>query len=137
MMLSPAVIIHGLGMARAALEPGLPLTFLSAPGAGVYAGVGWWREVIEAAAAPAGTCDILDCGDAPGRALEALRRGQKHLLLQAEPAIWEDVADRAEQVGATLLARCPDALDLGARGAFRRLAAWLAVPEADTRGIIG
>ena len=40
MMLPPAVVVHGLAMARQALEPGLPLTFLSAPGAGIYAGVG-------------------------------------------------------------------------------------------------
>ena len=129
MMRPAAVVIHSLAMARAALAPGLPLTFLSAPGAGIYAGVGWWRAVIEAAAAPAGTHDILDCGDAPGRALEALRGGQKHLLLEAGPIIWSDVAERAAQVGAALLEQRPAALDLGTRGAFRQLAAWLAAPQ--------
>ncbi len=129
MMLPPAVVVHGLAMARQALEPGLPLTFLSAPGAGVYAGVGWWRAVIGAAGAPAGTADILDCGAAPGRALEALRGGQKHLLLEADPTVWSDVAERAARMGAVLLERRPAALDLGMRGASRKLAVWLAATQ--------
>jgi len=127
MKLPPAVIVHGLAQAQAALAPGLPVTLLSAPGAAVYAGAGWWRALVLAASqdqqAPP---DILDCGTAPGRALEALRVGQRRLVLRAEPRIFDDLAGRAASLGAVLLAEPPPSLDLAAPGAARRLAAWLA-----------
>ena len=65
--------------ARLALAPGLPVTLLSAEGAALYMGVGWWQALVGAARAsyPATPCaDILDCADSPGRAMAALRMGQ-------------------------------------------------------------
>ncbi len=128
-----AVIVHGLGMARLALQAGQacrrPVTLLSAEAAACYAGVGWWRALVAAARDAVPDCDaadILDCGDAPGRALEALRAGQKTLVLRADRRVWADIAWRAEACGAALLAAPPPALDLGHPGAARRLAAWLA-----------
>ena len=121
-----AVIVHGLAMAVLALdagrETGCPAILLSAPGAGVYAGVGWWRALMLQAGAG---LNILDCGLAPGRALEALRAGQKHLVLKADPRVWADIAGRALDCRATLYAAPPPALDLGERGSSRRLGAWL------------
>lgn len=122
----PAVTIHGIRDARMALAPGLPVTLLSAPGAGLYAGVGWWRALIAAAAPPPQTPDVLDCGNAPGRALEALRGGQMLLILHCPPALWQDIAERAVRQRAQLLATRPPALDLAGRGAARHLADWLA-----------
>ncbi len=121
-----AVIVHGLAMARSALQAGCEAgcrpVLLSAPGAGAYAGVGWWRALMR----QAGAADhILDCGPAPGRALEALRVGQKRLVLLAEPRIWTDIAERACDCGADLYPLAPPALDLGQHGAHRRLLAWL------------
>ena len=125
-VLGPAVIVHGLDMARAAMLAGRQTGFLpmllSAPGAGAYAGVGWWRALMRQAAA---ADHILDCGPAPGRALEALRMGQKRLVLQAEPRIWADIAGRAHACGATLYDAPPPALDLGQHGADRKLIDWL------------
>lgn len=122
MSLPPAVVIHGVDHAYLALAPGRPVTLLSAPGAALGAGCGWWRAVIEAAgfAGP----DVLDCADAPGRALEALAIGCRHVVLLPCPA-WDSVAERASAAGATLLAARPDALDLAVPGAERRIAAWL------------
>ncbi len=118
-----AVIIHSLAHAQTALAPKLPVTLLSAPGAAIYAGVGWWRAIIIAAA----SCqpDILDCATAAGRALEALRAGQKTLVLRAPPAIFAEVRALAEIQGATILDQAPPGLDLAAPGATRRLLAWL------------
>jgi hypothetical protein len=116
-------------MARTALAPGRPVTLLSADGAGAFAGVGWWRAVVAAAREdfPQTVClDILDCGAAPGRALEALRAGQLHLILRADPRIWADISARTAALGGTLLTEAPPSLDLAAHGAARRLAAWLA-----------
>jgi hypothetical protein len=125
MQLPPAVMVHGLAQARAALAPGLPVTLLSAPGAALYAGAGWWRALVAAACDGAEPPpDILDCADAPGRALEALRHGQQILVLRA-PSVFADIAARAAALGARLLPEAPESLDLAARGAERHLRAWL------------
>ena len=127
MTLPPAVIIHGLPHALTALAPGRPVTLLSAPGAASYAGCAWWRAVVAAALASypgAAAPDMLDCADAPGRALEALSLRCRLVVLHSCPA-WADIAKRAESCGARLLAAAPPALDLGGRGEERRLAAWL------------
>jgi hypothetical protein len=119
----PCVVIYGLRDARAALAPGLPVTLLSAPGAGVYAGCGWWRAVIAAAGAPH---DILDCADAPGRALEALRHGQSALVLLEHTPGRDAVTRVAKARRAQLLAARPPALDLADPDALRLLPGWLA-----------
>ncbi len=127
MTLPPAVIIHGLPHALSVLAAARPVTLLSAPGAASYAGCGWWRAVVTAALAAhpgAVAPDVLDCGDAPGRALEALSLQCRLVVLQPGLA-WSDIAARAEASGALLLAAAPPALDMGRRGDDRRLAAWL------------
>ena len=102
------------------------LTLLSARGAGVYGGVGWWRSLISLACPDGDMVHVLDCGEAPGRALEAMRAGQRLLVLRAEIRVWTDIAARAAAYGGVLLADAPPALDLGRPGATRRLSAWLA-----------
>jgi len=124
----PAVTVHGLAHALAALAPGRGVTLLSAPGAAAYAGCGWWRALVaQARAQHPGTAadDILDCGEAAGRAMEALRIGQRLLILDPACTAYAAVAAAAVECGAVLLDRRPAALDLAAPGAARRLAAWL------------
>ncbi len=101
---------------------------LSAPNAASFGGCLWWAELL-AAASFAGD-SLLDCGDAPGRAVAALRLGLPGLVLSCEPAAFAAVAAIAGVTGAKLLAAAPPALDLGQRGAERRLAAWLADDSA-------
>ncbi len=128
MIARPAVIVHGLEDARAALAPGRPVTLLSARGAALYAGCGWWQAMVEAARAefPATDADdILDCADAPGRAIEALRLGLRSLVLDADCPAFPTVERVAAELGAQVLPAAPAALDLGQRGAMRRLLAWL------------
>ena len=129
MMPYPAVVVHGLDDAEAALAVGLPVTLLSAPGAALYAGCLWWRELVATARAghpsvPA--ADILDCADAPGQALAAIRSGQRALVLSDAIAGFAAVAAIAADQGLTLLAGRPAALDLAEHGARRHLRAWLA-----------
>ena len=123
------------------------MTLLSAPGAPSYAGVGWWRALVAAARAefPAlDPPDVLDCGDAPGRALEALSAGCRVVVLRPGPA-FADIAERAAAREARLLPEPPAALDLNDRGALRRLDAWLGVtgaapsakPRADVQRNLG
>jgi hypothetical protein len=123
MKLPPAVIIHSLEDARAALAPGRPVTLLSARGAALYGGCLWWAELMKAAGGR--KISLLDCADAPGRALEALRLGLPGIVLRCETAAYEVVAGIAAGQNAILLAQAPPALDLSQRNALRKLSAWL------------
>ncbi len=123
MNLPPAVIIHGLGDARLALDCKRPVTLLSAPAAALYAGCLWWFSLLQAAQADGPA--LLDCADAPGRAVEALRMGLRGIVLNCEPGLFSQVLALAEMHGALLLPGAPPALDLAQRGADRRLAGWL------------
>jgi hypothetical protein len=132
--LPPAVIVHGPGDVARALAAGRPLVLLSAPGAALYAGAGWWRALVSTAhrRAPALlAADILDCADAAGRALAALRIGQRLLVLDHATPAHASVAAAAAVIGATLLDTPPPALDLAAPAAARRLEAWLARDDTD------
>lgn len=125
------VIVHSLDHARAALRPGHAVTLLSAPGAAAWLGPLLWRELMAAARAahPATPChDILDCGDAPGHAVAALRAGCRAVVLEPACPAFAAVAGAAASHGALVLAQAPPALDLAQRGALRGLAAWLAPP---------
>ena len=124
----PAVIVHGIADLRTALQPALPVTVLSAPGAARYAGVGWWMALIAIGRTEfpdADLHDILDCADAAGRAMEALRAGQRIIRLDRASPAWNRVGGAAASIGAIVLAECPPALDLGQPGAARKLRSWL------------
>jgi hypothetical protein len=128
MIVHPAVIVHGVADAKAALAPGLPVTLLSAPGAGLFAGCMWWREVVAAARAccpETEATDILDCADASGMAMGALRSGVCRLVLWPDAPGWSGVATIAERQGGFVLRQAPAALDLAHRNAIRRLHVWL------------
>jgi hypothetical protein len=119
----PAVVIHSLANARLALSRQRPVTLLSAPAAALYAGCLWWRELIAAAATECPA--FLDCADAPGRAVEALRLGLRGIILNCEPGLFGAVTQIAQAQDATVLAAAPPALDLALRGSERQLDAWL------------
>jgi hypothetical protein len=137
--LAPAVIVHGAPDVRRALAPARAVTLLSAPGAALYAGAGWWVALMAAArAAHPGRAfdDVLDCADAPGRAAEALRAGQRLLVLcGAPPALFARVRLMADALDAEVLPERPPALDLARPGAARRLADWLAAQGDNECGI--
>jgi len=124
----PAVIVHGLDDARLVLAVGRPVTLLSAPGAALYAGCGWWAALVRLARAEfpdVPVADILDCNDGAGQALAALRIGQRTLVLARSAPGWEEVAATAARQGGRVLASAPDALDMARHGAARRLHDWL------------
>jgi hypothetical protein len=135
MRLPPSVVIYGLADARAALAEGLPVTLLSAPAAALFAGSGFWHALVAQAKAEhpdVSAPDILDCGDAAGQALAALRLGQRILVLTESTPGRKAVAAIAAASGAVLLAERPPALDLARRGAARRLHAWLRYAPDDS-----
>lgn len=123
----PAVVVHGLDHVTAALAVGLPVTLLSGRGAGVYGGVGWWRAMLRAAGAT--HPDILDCADAAGAAMAALRGGQLVLILNARAPGYLAVRGAAQSMGAEVLSVRPGALDLAQPAAARLLPRWLAADD--------
>jgi hypothetical protein len=138
----PAVVVHGLPDARAALAAGHAVTLLSAPGAALFAGCGWWRALIDHARReyPAATLDdILDCADASGLALGALRIGQRLIVLDPIAPGWQAVAEVAASLGGMVLATRPPALDMADRNAARRLHDWLHMrtTPGDRGGAVG
>ena len=129
-----AIIVHSLDHAKAALsaaaELGVPVTLLSAPGAAAYLGAAVFREMIAEASRVhprVALTAVLDCGDNPGLALNALRRGVKVVRLEAPADVRSRVADIAAQSGAALDDGGDGALDLLDTVDFRGAClAWLA-----------
>ncbi len=118
-MQARAIVIHSLHHARAAVsaaaEAGAPVTLMSGTGAGSYAGAAWFREVVAAATVEHPEVPVeavLDCGDAAGHALAALRAGVKAIRYTGPPETARRVADIAEQSGAVLIQDECEVLDL-------------------------
>jgi len=104
-----AVVVHSLGHAEAALAAAaalkVPVTLMSGPGAAGYAGPDWFRAVLRQARAlhpGVEATAILDCAEAPGRALAALRRGAKAIRLGGNAKARARVATIALAMGARL-----------------------------------
>jgi hypothetical protein len=118
----PVFVIHSLAHAVAALtaaaEAGRPVVLASAPNAGVYAGPGWFRELIGTAraAVPGARCTmLLDCGDDAGAAQAAIRAGVGAIVFAGRADVAARLADIATQGGARLITERPAAaLDLAA-----------------------
>lgn len=141
-LLPPALLVRGAAAAAAALRlaAGRRVTLLSAPGAAGWLGAEGWRALLAQAAAtvPAAPFDdLLCCGDAPGRALAALRAGCRALVLEGAVPAFGAVRDAAAEIGAVVLPARPPALDLaglnlakpGAAAVVRR---WLAAHPDDS-----
>jgi len=114
--MADAVIIHGWADARTALAAARgPLTLVSAPGAGGYAGAAWFAALAaqgEAAFPDVAQRWVLDCGDAPGHVLAALRAGVRSVVFTGAPEARERLAAAAAACGAALL----DGVALECRG---------------------
>lgn len=128
------IVVHSFADARAALVAaaalGRDVTLTSAPGAGAYAGPGWFKALTDEAkrAVPAAQCDIvLDCGDAPGFALAALQFGLKRVRFTGCEEARRRLQAIAAQFGAAIETGSVSALDLhGVRQPEARCRAWLA-----------
>jgi hypothetical protein len=117
------------------------VTLLSAPGAALFAGCGWWRALvgqIRAEFANIAVNDILDCADASGLALGALRIGQRAIVLDPGAPGRESVVAIAASLGGEVLAQRPEAIDMSKPAEARRLHDWLVVPatQGDSRDAV-
>lgn len=134
---SPAVTVHALAQAEAALAAAgtAGVTLLSAPGAAGFLGPSWFLAMTaEAGRRHPGTAweAVLDCADAAGTALAAIRAGARSVILAGGAPGFAAVAAAAAEAGVDLRHGRPDSLDLGRldlrrRADAARLAAWLAM----------
>ncbi|MGH7096222.1 MAG: hypothetical protein ACREE4_01000 [Stellaceae bacterium] len=119
---APVITVHSLAQAVAALKAaagtGVAITLASAPEAGISAGPGWWRALVEMArkAVPAAEFStLLDCGAEPGAALAAIRAQVEAIVFTGRADVAGRLADVARQHGVRLVTTQPTPiLDLGA-----------------------
>jgi len=119
---TPVIVVHAPAHAVAALtaaaEVGREVILASAAEAGIYAGPGWWRELIAAARAVVPTAQstaLLDCGDDAGAAQGAIRGGAEGIIFTGRAEIAGRLADIARERDCRLVTERPDpALDLAA-----------------------
>ena len=129
----PAVVIHSLADARKVLAFRQPVTLLSPRGAALFAGALWWQALLKRLREECPQIlihDFLDCADASGLALGALRIGQRSIVLDPSAPGWASVAAIAASLGAEVLTVPPPALDMSDPGDVRRLQDWLQVQTA-------
>jgi acyl-CoA reductase-like NAD-dependent aldehyde dehydrogenase len=109
-------LAHAVGGLRAAVRAGRPITLLSAPDGGMYAGPGWFGALVDAAGEvvpDACFAALLDCGDEPGAALAAIRAGIDGVIFTGPADVARRLADIAAQHGVRLVTGRPAAgLDL-------------------------
>ncbi|WP_431270209.1 hypothetical protein [Dankookia sp. P2] len=131
----PAVTVHAPAEAALALRlaGNRGVLLLSSPGAAGFLGPDWFRALVAAAAKAVPDVPhkpVLDCADAPGQALAALRAGLRDLVLDSACPAFAQVAAAAATLGGRLRGVRPASLDLGPldlsrEGARAKLAAWL------------
>ena len=142
---SRPIVIHSLAHARAALAAAaslsVPVTLHSAPGAGAQAGPAWFERVIAAARAEfphVAVTAILDCDDAPGAVMAALRwlkepgRTAVMLSFSGEASAAARLRDMAAVIGVELICGTPPGLDLRTEpDALAACRVWLAETTAE------
>ncbi|MFO0995489.1 MAG: hypothetical protein U1F33_02320 [Alphaproteobacteria bacterium] len=113
------MVVHHLDHALAALQAagatGTEIVLLSPEGFALYGGAGLFASIIAEASRQCPTVAfraMLDCADAPGYALSALRIGIKAVRLGGRAEARRRVGEIARKLGAEVVARRPRALEL-------------------------
>ncbi len=114
-----AIIVHELADAEAALaaaeSAGVPVILLSAPGAAIYAGIGWFKALAREAARrrpEAKFQAMLDCGERADLVQAAWREAFRDVVFTGRKATADKLEEIARSRKARLHRRAPEALDL-------------------------
>ncbi len=81
---------------------------LSPPAAAGWQGIGWWKALtadLDREFSDLEFDTVLDCGSAPGHALEALRVGVRLVRLEAPPETLRAVGEMATALGGRVVER--------------------------------
>ena len=106
-----SVEIHGLADARRALAAGGPVELRTPPGAAGYLGPALFKAMIDEARAEFPDADmtaVLDCGDAPGTALSALRLGVEAVAVEAPAPVLQRLRAIAHRTGGRVIGTARD-----------------------------
>ncbi len=105
-MLTKLRIIHNLTEAKEAVTQDRQLDLCSAPAAAGYAGVLWWRSLIELLRAETGWQGrgFLDCGTNAAWAVEAIHAGVIDLRFDRRSPAYDEVEHLVAAAGGKLLA---------------------------------
>lgn len=110
---------HAVAALRAAAAIGVAVTVESPPSAAGAQGAGWFKALIAQARGEVPAVEaasLLDCGDAAGLALAAIRtRAADAVRLSASFDVVAKVADMAAQAGMAVETERAEALDLQGR----------------------
>jgi hypothetical protein len=113
------IIIHGIDDAKtaaaAARSLGIGIRLVSAPGAASYGGAAWFAEIIKDVRSefPDVAIDaVLDCGDAAGHAMAALRVGITSIRYTGPRRVRDKLKLLAIEYGAALIDCDEPALDM-------------------------
>ena len=97
------IVIHHLEQAQGVLcasrEAGVSVQLRSAPDAAAYVGVGYLYALGKAVDHDL----IIDCGDAAGLVMEALRAGCQKILFTGKANTRQALIEMAEQLGADVM----------------------------------
>jgi fructose/tagatose bisphosphate aldolase len=117
--MNTAIRVHSAADAcaalRAAASLNLPVTLISAPAAAGYAGASYFAALIALARAEVpdvAVTEVLDCGEAPGHVLGALRQGLKRVRFCGDRDTAAKLAAIAKAQDATVITEDVPALDL-------------------------
>jgi len=108
---APAITVQDWAQTRAALQAarsqGRAVFLCSPKGASSWLGAGYWAALQARARAEFPDVEFtlaLDCGDAAGDAMAALRAGVAVVIFHGAPAVFAKLQDMAAQRGAELRA---------------------------------
>lgn len=107
----PQIVVHSLDDAIAALRAAkacnTAILLASAPAAAGFAGPAWFHELAQQAAAAVPGAEfiaVLDCADAPGHALAAIRTGVAAIAIDLADTRRAPLPDIAAQAGVAIIA---------------------------------
>ncbi len=106
----PQIVVHALADAIAVLrvadQANMPVMLVSAPGAAGFAGPAWFRDMAAAAHTEvprARFTAVLDCADAPGNALAAIREGVPAIHVDLPDDSLHKITEIAAQAGVEIV----------------------------------
>ncbi len=104
---TPAITVQDWAQTRAALEAarsqGRAVFLCSPPGASAWLGAGYWAALQQRARAEFPDLDFtlaLDCGDAAGDVMAAIRTGVAAIVFRGAAEVLAKLQDMARQAGA-------------------------------------
>jgi hypothetical protein len=112
---------------------------VSPPGAALFAGPIWFRALIRATRAESGVdadvIFVLDCGDAPGAALAAIRARVEAIAFRGKRSVRARLAAIARRAGVAMHVPPANAFDMTRNRGSEALLAWFSSPRASLQSL--